>query len=282
MGLVGSAVFQAIVHRRVSSQFPRALNHLLRPARAAAFLAALFLGLSQLLKLGGQISAFADPEPVTREIFNLVLFESSWGHNWQIQSAAVLLVIILIPLVRTTWALLPMALAIVLVAPLTGHAIEHPWGPNTGLALHAVHQLGGGMWLGTLALVIGVGYGGTRSFVPAERHRLIAEIVHGYSPIALVGVGTAILVGLVLSYSYLHSIPAIWATGYGRALLVKTLFLGGTAAIGAYNWRRVRPALGEDVASERLYRSATVELILGALLLGATAVLVALEAPGLG
>jgi hypothetical protein len=41
----------------------------------------------------------------------------------------------------------------------------------------------------------------------------------------------------------------------------------------------MKPALGDPTGSERLVRSATVELVLGVLVLAATAVLVALPAP---
>ena len=55
----------------------------------------------------------------------------------------------------------------------------------------------------------------------------------------------------------------------------------GVAALGAWNWRRVRPALGAAPGAGRLRRSATAELLIGAALLGVTAVLVALPSPRL-
>ncbi|HEU5050718.1 MAG TPA: CopD family protein, partial [Gemmatimonadales bacterium] len=73
----------------------------------------------------------------------------------------------------------------------------------------------------------------------------------------------------------------LFATGYGRVLLVKIGLLAGVAALGAWNWRRVRPALGSAPGAGRLRMSATAELVLGTLLLGATAILVALPAPAL-
>lgn len=84
-----------------------------------------------------------------------------------------------------------------------------------------------------------------------------------------------------MAYGYLGSISALWTSSYGQTLLVKTGLLVLTAGLGAYNWRMVRPALGSSVASQRLLRSATIELIVGTLLLLATAVLVALPAPSM-
>lgn len=282
MGLVGAATFQAIVHLRVAPHFPGAGPPLLARARAAAFLAAFFLVGSLTLRLLGQLRSFVDPgEAITREIFDLVLFESGWGHSWQIQAVAAGVTLLLVVLVRSTWVLGPLAVATAILSPLTGHAIENPWGTPLGVGLHALHQIGGGAWIGTLFLVVAAGYGGTRAIPSETRHRLIARLVHAYSPVALAGVSTAVLAGLVLAVCYLNAVSALWSTGYGRALTVKTLLLGGTAAIGAYNWRLVRPRLGQEDSSARLYRSATLELLIGALLLGATAILTGLPAPAL-
>lgn len=282
MGLVGAATFQGIVRLRIAPAHPGASPQLLGAVRAAAFLAALFLVVSQVLKLLGQLQSFVDPgEAITREIFNLVVVESSWGRSWLIQSAAAGLTLLIVFLVRNTWTLVPLALVTVTLAPLTGHAIENPWGTNIGVLLDALHQLGGGAWIGTLFLVVAAGYGGTRTIPDEERHPLIARLVHSYSPIALAGVATAVLAGVVMALSYLEPLSALWTSSYGRVLIIKVLLLGGTAAIGAYNWRRVRPRLGEASSSRRLYRSATLELTIGALLLGATAVLVGLAAPAL-
>jgi copper transport protein len=280
MGLAGAAVFQAIVHFRLTGPHPEASTGFLGRARAAGFLAALFFALSLVLKLLGQLQLLVEPgEPVTRELFNLVMLESAWGVSWRIQAGVALAALILLPLIRNTWLLVPLAAAVLTVSPLTGHAVENPWGQSIGLFLHGLHQLGGGAWLGTLTLVVAAGYGGTRSLGEEERNRVIATLVHSYSPVALGGVGVAVLAGLAMAYGYLGSLNALWSSNYGRTLLVKTLLLVLTATLGAYNWKRLRPALGDSAASSRLYRSATLELVLGALLLGATAVLVAMPAP---
>jgi putative copper export protein len=279
MALVGAATFQAIVKLRIPES---GRKHLLGRVRAAAFLAALLLVFSLALRLLGQLQSFVDPgEPLTREIFGLVVFESGWGHRWMAQAAGAAVTFVLVLLFRNTWVLVPLALVTVVLAPLTGHATENPWGQNAGVAIHALHQLGGGAWIGTLLLVLAAGYGGTRGLPGEDRHRLIATLVHAYSPVALAGVATAVLAGVVLALAYVEPLSALWTSGYGRMLLAKTALLGCTAAIGAWNWRRVRPRLGEPVSSRLLYWSATLELIIGSLLLGATSVLVGLAAPAL-
>ena len=78
---------------------------------------------------------------------------------------------------------------------------------------------------------------------------------------------------------HLGSIPALWGSGYGRTLLVKLGLLAVVFGTGAYNWRRVRPSLGNDAGTRRLRGSAAVEIAVGVLVLAVTAVLVATAPP---
>ena len=83
----------------------------------------------------------------------------------------------------------------------------------------------------------------------------------------------------MLAWLNLGSVSLLWTSAYGQALLIKMGLLVGVAALGAWNWRRVRPALGAAPGARRLRLSATAELLIGAALLGVTAVLVALPSP---
>lgn len=76
--------------------------------------------------------------------------------------------------------------------------------------------------------------------------------------------------------------PALWQSRYGRTLLLKLAVLAGVAATGFYNWRRVRPALGDELGTARLRRSSAIELPIGLAVLLVTAVLVATPPPGDG
>jgi putative copper export protein len=282
IGLTGAATFQALVRHRLAPSHPADAPRLIARARTAALLALLLLIIAGTLKLNGQVHSLLDPgDKISWDTVKLVLFESTWGHSWIVQAGVAVGGAALLLLVGRGWVLPLLALAALFTGPLTGHARDNPWGQMIGVLLHGVHQLGGGVWLGTLFMIVILGYGGTRGMPLEERHLLIARLVHAYSPLALTGMGTAVVAGLLLGYGYIGSISTLVSTAYGLTLLVKVAFLAGTAGIGAYNWRRVRPSLGEAVASDRLFRSATLELILGALLLAATAVLVALPAPRL-
>ena len=108
----------------------------------------------------------------------------------------------------------------------------------------------------------------------------MARLVRTFSPLALVGAGVAATSGLVLATSLVGSTGALFASEYGRWLVLKLALVAVVAAIGFRNWRVLTPRLGQDSA-EPMARSAGMELAFGALILLATAVLVAREAPGL-
>jgi len=283
--LIGSCVFAALIpawrnaNDDDGSLAARALDRVWK----VAALAPVILLLAHLIRGYGQVRSFLDPlEPFGWETARPVLLATTWGRGWVAQVLAATLCLPLawlaprrpaigVALIGTG------ALAVAITSPLTGHAVEHPWGTALGVGLHALHLLGAGIWLGTLFCLVAAGLGpaGDRDV------RSVARMVNAFSPLALAGAGLAITAGLLLGYAYLGDFPALWGTTYGRTLLVKLALLLVTLALGAWNWRRVRPALGSAQATRLLRRSATIEIIVGLGILAVTAVLVALPAPKL-
>jgi copper transport protein len=170
-------------------------------------------------------------------------------------------------------------MAICAANPLTGHAMAHaqPWQPAV---LQALHLAGAGLWLGTLAMVVvacvrpapGEGPG------PPSWERA-AVLVNAFSPLALAGAGLLVITGGATTWLYLETLDVLWTTEYGRALLVKLGLFAGVAALGAYNWRWLRPRLGDEDSTAPLTRSASLELTLALAVLVATAVFVGLPMP---
>ena len=85
-----------------------------------------------------------------------------------------------------------------------------------------------------------------------------------------------------LGASLADRLAALLGTPWGWALLAKLGLLGLVSAFGAWNWRVLLPRLGTAEAARSLQRSARVEILLGLLLLVATAILVALPMPAEG
>jgi putative copper export protein len=283
--LIGACAFAVLVPRwRRTGDDDRSLAaRSLAGAWRVASLAAILLLLAHLLRAWGQVRSFLDPaESFTWEAAQPVLFSTTWGRGWlaQLAAAALTLPLTLLAPRRPALGLALLGSAAVAVAgtsPLTGHAVEHPWGAGLGVGLHALHLLGGGLWLGTLFTMFRAGLVIARDADATD----VAEMVAAFSPLALVGAALAVGAGFLLAFAYIGEFAALWGTSYGRALLIKLCLLATALGFGAWNWRRVRPRLGSPAATVELRRSAGLELLVGLALIAVTAVLVALPAPKL-
>jgi putative copper export protein len=108
---------------------------------------------------------------------------------------------------------------------------------------------------------------------------LVADLVNSFSPLALTAAALVALTGLTTAWMHLKRISSLWTTGYGMTLVVKLIFVLIVVVLGAWNWRRVRPSLGDLGTEETIKRSSTMELTFGAIVLICTAVLVTLPSP---
>jgi putative copper export protein len=147
--------------------------------------------------------------------------------------------------------------------------------------INAVHVFAASTWLGTLLVLFLVGIRGVIRVGPPGQSRaeLVCDLVNAFSPLALTAASVVAVTGLTTAWLHLKRLSALWTTSYGIALVVKLIFVACVVAMGAWNWRRVRPSLGEENSEHMIRRSSTMELTFGALVLLATAVLVTLPSP---
>lgn len=230
-------------------------------------------------------SSFGLDEPITGELVRLVAEQTRWGGRWQMQVAAVALAVPATALVAvksgarwTWWVLGATVLAIVGVAPTTGHAFAYDGGVVLPMALQTGHLLAAGVWLGTLLVLLSVGLSSARS-AAGEDVTAVSSLVDRFSPVALTAAIVLGATGALTAFLYVDEIPQLWETSYGRVLLLKSGLFGLTAALGAYNWRRVRPGIAGPGGVTRLQRFGTAELLVAAVLLLVTAWLVHLPMP---
>lgn len=216
---------------------------------------------------------------------NLLLMQTGWGLAWVLQAIATLAFVLGLFVARAPYGRaagwMGAAAGTVLlsaVPALSGHAASVTRLNALAIVSDTVHVLGAGVWLGTLMAVLAVGIPAALSVDGAAGGAVLA-MVRAFSPMALAGAAAVGLTGVVNAVFQITALPDLWATGYGRALLVKAALLAGVAALGWYNWRVVLPALEVEPGAGRLRRSARMELGLGAAVLLVTAVLVALPTP---
>jgi len=182
---------------------------------------------------------------------------------------------LLIAAARVSWGW-PLAAIGVILAPLSG-ILSGQW----MRLVNPVHRIVAGLWLGTLFVLVVAG------LVPLlrgttwrdRRGTISADMVNGFSPLALTCGGFVVLSGLITAYRHLNPLSSLFTTPYGWALLVKLALVAMVFTLGAWNWRRQRPSLGGEGAAISIRRSSAKELAVAALVLAVTAILVSLPSP---
>lgn len=286
---VGAVAFRGVVISRVEREMDADISteYLPRITRGAARLglgAACTLLLVAVLQLAMQRWALdvAGAEP-TGGAGGMVT-GSMWGWAWMLKVASAVLAAAGFASIRTpgdkAWFVAGAgSIAAVVGVALSGHAVVVTQLIVATVIAHVVHTVAAAGWLGTLLVVAAVGLPHAFRLERDDRWTVVADIVHAFSPAALMFAGVTVAAGLFMSWTHLPDIQSLWMSEYGRLLLLKLGFVAATAAVGAYNWRRVRPSLGARAGARRLRRSAATELGIAALILAVTAVLVATPMP---
>jgi len=147
--------------------------------------------------------------------------------------------------------------------------------------INPIHVLAAGFWIGTLFVLVVAGLAALLKHESARARRgaIAADMVNGFSPLAMSMGGIVVLFGVITAWRHLHKLDALWTTPYGYALIVKLLFVAMVFGLGAWNWRRQRPTLGTDEAASSIHRSASAELLVAGIVLTITAILVSLPSP---
>ena len=146
--------------------------------------------------------------------------------------------------------------------------------------VNPVHRAAGGVWIGSLFMLVAIGMPLVlRSQLPPERRgKLAAQMVHGFSPVALVAAMVLVAFGVITAARNLPWPAALWTTPYGQTLMIKLAVVSVVFGFGAIHFFK-RAKLGGEAEAGRLLRSARTELIVATVVLMITAVLVSLPTP---
>jgi len=166
-------------------------------------------------------------------------------------------------------------------AGLVGDALTPLVAGRLSGVVNPLHRLAAGLWLGTLFILVACGLTPLlRSAALGERRgALAADMVNRFSPMALSMGGVVVAFGVVTAWLHLPTVASLWETPYGRTLIIKLCFVATVFGLGAFNWRRQRPALGKESTAVSIRRSATLELSVAAVVLIITSILVSLPSP---
>jgi copper transport protein len=140
-------------------------------------------------------------------------------------------------LIAMTGALLAAA-AVLIVPGAAGHAAQtSPRGLT--LAFDWVHLAAGSVWLGGLVGLLILWF----RAAPGRRVAVLSACVPRFSNVALASVLALAAAGIGETINHLPALNALWETGFGRAILVKTGLLGAAVLLAAGNLLRSRPKL---------------------------------------
>jgi putative copper export protein len=198
-----------------------------------------------------------------------------WGFALRLELAAALVALVSFGLavrrLHGAWLVATISAIVLAVTPaLAGHAAASPRFTSLMIASDFLHVLGASSWLGSLFAVLIVGIPVSFALNGAERWSSVASLVNSFSPLALASASVVVVSGLIASWVHLEHISALWQTAYGQTLLVKLALVATTLMVGAYNFRRVQPQLVSEEGTARLRRSASVELLVGFLIIVVT------------
>jgi len=304
LGLVimtGATAFPMLVLQR------RALRDSVRPSTLRPLMlrcihfglggAAIVLGAAVLRLLAQAYAMDGTAAAFTRPYLTQLVMESAWGVRWAAQVLAAIVAIAGFAMLRALlrraptdqrgpssvrWAWGAVAVGVVGIAftpGLSSHAAAMPGFATLAMIVDGLHVLAAGAWIGGLAALLLVVLPGTSSAPQGLRIVVRAQMVRAFSPLALVSASLLTVTGTFAAWRHVGQVDALWLTPYGRTLLVKLGLIACVAGIGAYNWRRIAPALDDAVSHRDLRTTAILELALGVLVLLVTAVLVATPTP---
>ncbi len=268
-----------------------------RVARVAALTALALLPVWGL-RLHAQLEGFRDPFAPLMEDLSFLVLETFWGWSWMAQGALLVLLAAGFALVARGerarppvigpravpgdpdpgtpispgWKVLGVGvLFLVTTLALQSHAMGVPTNRWLAVALDGAHTLAGGAWIGSLALLLGVGRGaGPQAF---------AAQLRGFSPVAMVSVGVLVFAGFLLSTQHVVTWENLWISPYGRVLSLKVAVALGVMAVGGINWRRGLPVAHTPEGAAALRRRGWVEVGLACVVLALTAVLTGMPMP---
>jgi putative copper export protein len=273
--LIGATTFRMLVLPRAVEINTEIRARMERRAAVLGLCASVLVILSALARINLESEMMsAMPDMQTMSMMDMAM-HTRWGLALRLELAAALVALVSFGLavrrLRGAWLVATISAIVLAVTPaLAGHAAASPRFTSLMIASDFLHVLGASSWLGSLFAVLIVAVPVSFALHGAERWSSVASLVNSFSPLALASASVVVVSGLVASWVHLEHLSALWQTAYGQTLLIKLALVATTLMVGAYNFRRVQPQLVSEEGTARLRRSASVELLLGFLIIVVT------------
>ncbi len=241
--------------------------------------------LAHVARLAAQHRVYFEDGAWTMGTMRPLLWQSGWGLAWLIASASTVIAFAAVWRIkhewRAGWWLLAASLLVLCwTMAMSGHPAAAP-APSVAMALDAMHIVGAGGWVGSLSVMMFIAVPAVLRSSGSDAHLRIAGLVAAFSPTALVFASLLAVTGALAGWRNVGSWSGLRHSEYGTLLLIKLALVAVIAGLGAVNWQRVLPQLGEPAATRLLRRGAVPELGAAVVVLVVTAMLVATAMPEL-
>jgi copper transport protein len=279
--VIGAIVFRGAVLTRARWNDAAVLDGADRARQLARAALALAL-IASLTRLAAETSLMPGAPMGMRTMWE-VARDTAWGHGWLVGAAGMVVTALALTFAwRTTAGWIAAAAGAVALAAsqsLTGHAGAERNSLALSVSVDIVHTLAAGAWIGGLVAIVLAGLPGLRRLDEAERATFGSSLVRAYHDVALPGLIIVALTGVTRGWLRIGGLSALVSSAYGRVLMTKVALVLVLAVFGYYHWRTVvRPSWVPESAG-RFRRTALLELLAGALVLTATALLVSMATP---
>ena len=203
--------------------------------------------------------------------WQMVLFETKFGHVWQLRLGLIVLALALVALglaqVQARHALIMAVFLVSIVLVVSLAWISHAAAARVqplGLLGDALHLCAASVWIGGL-LPLAIFLTRTRASLSLGEQDLL--VLRRFSTLSLSCVGVLILSGISNSWLLVGSIHALFTTRYGWLLLAKLAAFGILVGLGARNRFAIKGKLarvptGSDLLAQ-LRRNVICEVCLG-------------------
>lgn len=291
LAVIGAVAFRTVVLsilRRRSGVDPMQVEGSSLRAARLGFIAAWVLVVAVFARLIAQSVALHGSRGATDlQLVGSMIGATAWGRAWLIQVLASIVVLVGFRLAKqgrraaqVGWIVAALAALVLAFTPaLASHAAASPRLRTLAMISDGLHVLGAAGWLGSLLVLLVAGIPAALSLAEERRGPAVADLVNAFSPTALAFAGLVSVTGVFAAWLHIGTVAGLWQSDYGQLVLLKLGVLSLVALTGAYNWLRVRPALGGIDGAARIKRSATVEVAVAVVVLVVTAVLVATPTP---
>ena len=277
--VLGAIVFRLVVLPRAAWPDAAAAEAADRARRFAQYALMLFL-ITTLMRLSAQSDLVPFGDGRLAKML-LVVRNTHWGLGWAIGGAGVVVAGFGLSLARrgpAGWGIAAVgAIAMSVGESLTSHATSAVRYQPLAVATDFVHVAAAGAWLGGLALVLLAGFPSLAS--TGEPDAAGSRLVRSFHQSAVESVTLVLASAIVSAWLRVGSWSDFADTLYGRVLFRKIVIAVIVLAIGAYHWRKTVVPDWVSSTSSRFRRTAIVELLVAAVVLGFTAVLVSSSLP---